>query len=90
MTRTEEIIKAVAILWKKGNHTFSRRDIRDQIGVNQDKWLSGYTAIFQGMGTDHPGGAPRVNGKFQNVFRQVRRGEHTLTDYGEKLLREYQ
>jgi len=90
LTRAEEIIKAVAILWGEGNHTFSRRDIRDQIGVTPKKWLSGYTAIFQGMRTDHPGGAPRVNSNFQNVFRRIRRGEHTLTDYGERLLREYQ
>jgi len=89
MARAEEIIRAVASLWREGNHTFSRKDVRDQIGVSQEKWLSGYTAIFQGMRADHPGGAPSVNSKFQNVFRQIRRGEHTLTDYGKKLLKEY-
>jgi len=89
MARAEEIIRAVASLWREGNHTFSRKDVRDQIGVSQEKWLSGYTAIFQGIRADHPGGAPSVNSKFQNVFRQIRRGEHTLTDYGKKLLKEY-
>ena len=85
MARAEEIIGAVTSLWWEGNHTFSRKDIRDQIGVSQEKWLLGYTAIFQGMRADHPGGAPSVNSKFQNVFRQVRWGKHTLTDYGKKL-----
>jgi len=89
MTRAEEIIGAVATSWKEGKSVFSREDIRGQIGISQDKWLSGYTAIFQGMRADHPGGAPPVNSKFQNVFRQIRRGEHTLTDYGKKLLEEY-
>lgn len=89
MARAEEIVRAVASLWREGNRTFSRKDVRDQIGVSQEKWLLGYTAIFQGMRADHPGGAPPVNSKFHNVFRQVRRGEHTLTDYGKKLLEEY-
>ena len=89
MTRTKEIIRAVASLWRKGNHIFSRKDIQGQIDVSQEEWLLGYRAIFQGMRADHPGGAPSVNSKFQNVFRQVRWGKHTLTDYGKKLLEEY-
>lgn len=89
MSRAEEIIRAVVSLWREGNNIFSRKDVRDQIGVSQEKWLSGYTAIFQGMRADRPGGAPLVSSEFQDVFRQVRRGKHTLTDYGKKLLEEY-
>ncbi len=55
MTHTEEIMRAVATLVKqKGKSIFSRKEIRDQIGVSQDKWMSGYTATFQGMRSDSP------------------------------------
>ena len=89
ITRAQEITRAVAILWREGNCTFSRKDVRDQIGVSQAKWISGYTAIFQGMRIDHPGGAPPVSNKFKNVFKRINRGEYTLTDYGRQLLDEY-
>jgi len=82
-------MKSVAILWRRGSHVFSRKNIRDQIGVNQEKWLLSYTAIFQGMRVDHPGGAPSVNNKFRNAFKRINRGEYTLTDYGKQLLGEY-
>ncbi len=48
--------------------------------------MASYTAIFQGMRIDQPGGAPNVGVMFKGVFRQVRRGEHTLTDYGKLVV----
>lgn len=87
MTNAEEILQAVSTLVKEhGKKVFSRKDIRDQIGVNQDTWLSSYTAIFQGMRVDHPGGAPPVGKRYKGVFRQVSRGKHTLTEYGKQLI----
>lgn len=90
MTRAEEIMRAVATIVKReGKNIFSRREIRDQIDVSQDKWLSSYTAIFQAMRSDHPGGAPEVGPRFKGVFRQIKYGRHTLTDYGKQLLKEF-
>jgi len=89
MTHAEEIMRAVVTLVKqKGKDTFSRREIRDQIGVSQERWMSGYTAIFQAMRRDQSGGAPEVGTKFKGVFQQVEHGKHTLTDYGKQLLSE--
>lgn len=90
MTHAEEIMWATATFLKKEDkYTFSRREIRDQIGIKHDKWMSGYTAIFQGMRSDHPGGAPIVGRRFKNVFRRVKRGIYILTDYGKHLLKEF-
>ncbi|OGO41692.1 MAG: hypothetical protein A2Z04_05985 [Chloroflexi bacterium RBG_16_57_9] len=90
MTHAEEIMQAVATLvYIEGKDIFSREEIRQRIGVSRDDWDLGYTAIFQGMREDHPGGAPNVGEKFKGVFRQVRRGEHTLTPYGNELLKEF-
>jgi len=91
ITHTEEIMRAVAILIKKeGKNTFGRREIRDQIGIKHDKWMLGYTAIFQGMRSDHPGKAPNVGKKFKNVFRRIEHGVYILTDYGKQLLKEFE
>ena len=89
-TNAEKIMRAVAsIVKKEGKIIFSRKDIRDQIGVSRKKWDSSYTAIFQGMRSDQPGGAPKVAARFKGVFRQVERGRHTLTDYGKRLIKEF-
>jgi len=89
MTHAEEIVQAVAILIKQGMNIFSRKDVRDQIGVGHDVWVSGYTAIFQGMRIDHPGRAPSVNSKFKNVFERVEHGKYILTPYGKQLVQAY-
>ena len=89
MIHAEEIMKAVAELIKQGTTVFTRKDVRDQLGLSQKEWLSGYVAIFQAMRIDHPGGAPPIGRKFRGVFRRIARGKYTLTPYGEKLLKEY-
>lgn len=91
MTHAEEIMWAVVtILKKEDKDTFSRREIRDKIGVKHDRWMSGYTAIFQGMRSDHPGKAPDVGKKFKKVFRRIECGIYTLTEYGKQLLKEFE
>ena len=90
MTHAEQIMKAVTVLvYQEGKDTFARREIRDLIGISQKEWMSGYTSIFQGMRDDQPGKAPKVAEKFKGVFRQVKHGEHTLTVYGKRLLKEF-
>lgn len=89
MTRTEEILIAVASIIKKGHVQFRRNDIRKELGVSQDEFQLGYTSIFQGMRIDHPGGAPRVGSKFEGVFERVIYGIYKLTEYGKKLVEGY-
>ena len=90
MTHAETIIRAVATLVKReGKDVFTRKEIRKQIGVTRDEWLASYTAIFQGMRADQPGGAPDVEARFKNVFGQVEHGKHILTDYGRQLLQQF-
>jgi len=80
-------LQAVSILVKEhGKKVFSRKDIRDQIGIDQHTWLYGYTAIFQGMRVDHHGGAPAVGKRYEGVFQQVSYGKYTLTEYGKELI----
>ena len=90
MTHAEEIMQAVAALIKrKRENTFSRKEIRDELGLGADVWNNCYSPVFQGMRSDHPGGAPRVRDKFKDVFRQVERGKHTLTRRGRQLLTQF-
>lgn len=89
MKRAEEIVRAVASIIKKRDVQFRRIDVREELGLSYDEWMSGYTAIFQGMRIDHPGGAPKVGSEFEGVFRRVDHGVYVFTDYGKKLIKKY-
>jgi len=87
MTHAEKILFGVAILVrKKGKSTFSRKDVRDQLGLKHLDWMAGYTAIFQGMRIDQPGRAPLVGERYVGVFKRIERGLYTLTPYGRSLV----
>jgi len=88
MTRPEEIMRAVAALVRRGKRVFTRKEVRDQIGVGSHEWLYSYTAVFQGMRIDQPGGAPEVGAKFKGVFERVEYGKYVLTSYGNRLVKE--
>ena len=89
MTHAEQIVRAVAALVKEeGNEVFTRAEVRKLIGVTPEEWHSGYTAIFQGMRADHPGGAPAVGDRWKGVFRRVEYARYTLSDRGRQLLAE--
>lgn len=91
MTFTDDIMRAVAVLvHDQGKTAFSRQEIRIQAGIDAEAWDRSGSPIFQAMRSNHPGGAPPISEKFKGVFRQVRRGQHTLTEYGNELVREYQ
>ncbi len=90
MTNAEKIIQAVAILNKRGQKVFSRKNICEEIGINHHEWLYGYTAVFQGMREDQPGGAPPVNKQYMGVFRRINYGKYVLTSKGESLLKKYE
>ena len=90
MTTAEEILQAVSVLVKKhGMKTFGRLDIRRQISPDQRRWDNNYSPTFQGMRVDQPGRANNVGKKFQGIFQQVKRGVHTLTEYGKEMIKKY-
>jgi len=86
MTHAEEIARAVSSLIGKGCLPFRRVDVRDELSLSHDEWMSGYTAIFQGMRIDHPGGAPKVASRYKDVFERVNRGKYVLTEKGKKVI----
>ena len=88
MTHAEEIMHAVVDLVKRRKKWFTRKEVRDAIGVDPHEWLYGYTAIFQSMRADHPGGAPEIGRKFRAVFQRIERGKYVLTTYGKHLAEE--
>ena len=89
MARAEEIARAVASIMKEKRSPFARFDVRDKLGLSSEEWLWEYAAIFQGMRIDHPGIAPNIASKFEGVFKNVGYGIYELTEYGEKLIKEY-
>jgi hypothetical protein len=89
MKHAEQIMRAVAHLTQvQGFREFSRRDVRERLGVDAGIWHNGYVAIFQGMRVDHPGGAPSVGERYVGVFRRVRYGRYALTDKGQTQVAE--
>ncbi len=89
VARAEEIASAVASIMKEKRGHFARLGVRDKLGISPEEWLWEYTAIFQGMRVDHPSIAPDVDSKFEGVFKNVGYGIYELTEYGEKLIKEY-
>ena len=75
---------AVALAGEAGQETFTRKMVRDRLGVDAHAWQSGYTAIFQGMRDDHPGKAPRVHDTAVGVFHRVKRGTYELSTTGRR------
>ena len=86
MTHAEEIMQAVAVLVKSGRIPFSRRDVRNHLGLDREEWNYSYDPIFQGM-REQPGEAPKVDERFKGVFRRVSHGRYVLTPKGERLAR---
>ena len=87
-THAELILRAAAeIAHEQGSGAIiTRRDIRDKIGISHSEWMAGFTAIFQAMRSDHPGGAPYIGERYRNVFRRINRGNYALTAHGESLV----
>ena len=86
-TNADRIFSAAAILaGVNGRKTFSRKAVREYLGLNNRAWQSGYTAIFQGMRDDHPGGAPQVGASSSGVFHRVDRGTYELSAKGRRLV----
>lgn len=91
MTHAEKILDAVSrIVSLDKQAEFSREQIRGKADVTREEWNASYSPIFQGMREDQPGGAPNVGLKFGKVFRRVRHGVHTRTDYGRQLVKEHE
>ena len=86
-THASRILDAAAAqAGANGRRTFSRKTVREYLGLDNQAWQSGYTAIFQGMRDDHPGGAPQVGDSYSGVFHRVDRGTYELSDKGRRLV----
>jgi hypothetical protein len=85
MTHAEEIFEAAIFVSRRNNGIFTREQVRQRIGISRDRWMSVYTAIFQGLRDDHPGGAPDPGSEFRNVFNRVEHGKYQLSKDGERL-----
>jgi hypothetical protein len=77
-----------SLVTEEGKEVFTRAEVRSKIGVSQERWMAGYTAIFQAMRKDHPGGAPPIGTKWKGAFRRFSHGEYVLTSRGRELLGE--
>jgi hypothetical protein len=85
MTHAGQIFGAAVFVSRRNNGIFTREQVRQRIGISRDRWMSGYTAIFQGMRDDHPGGAPDPGPEFRNVFHRVEHGKYQLEGTGSNL-----
>jgi len=82
MTHAGQIFKAAVVVCRRNKGIFIREQVRRQIGVSREKWEPGYTAIFQGMRDDHPGGAPDPGSIFRTVFHRFELGKYQLCKDG--------
>jgi antitoxin component of MazEF toxin-antitoxin module len=88
-THAERIFWAAAHLTRMHrSNRFSRNAVRKHLGLDPQEWQSGYTAIFQAMRDDHPGGAPKIADAFRGVFHQVSTGTYELTVKGQQAVSE--
>ncbi len=87
-TIIEQIMRAVYQLGKQGIIIFTRKDIRDELGLSQEQMNASYSPIFQGMHVDQPGGAPNVGIRFKGVFKRVEYGKYRLTEKGTQLIQD--
>lgn len=72
---------AVDLAGNDGKKPFTRMAVRDHLGLSNQEWQAGYTAIFQGMRDDHPGGAPAA-GDNSGVFHRLGQGTYELSELG--------
>ena len=81
---------AAALAGADRRKTFTRKAVREFLGLGLDNrtWQSSYTAIFQGMRDDHPGGAPKVGATYTGVFHRVEHGAYELSAKGRLLAEE--
>ena len=77
---------AAALAGADRRKTFSRKAVREYLGLDNRTWQSSYTAIFQGMRDDHPGGAPQVGATYTGVFHRVDHGTYELSAKGRRLV----
>ena len=88
MPHAEEIPEAVAVIVPADNTAlFSHDDVKRKIGSEREMWKS-YSATFQAMRSNHPGGAPPMTERYRNVFEQIEHGKHRLIPSGLELVTE--
>ena len=89
MTHSKRIVQAVALITAVQEKTiFSREDVRVLADMDRGEWLASGSPTFQGMRSDHPGGAPKINSKYRNIFQRVAPGKYMLTSEGKARIAE--
>jgi len=90
MTNIEKIfIAAKTIFVDHKQSTFSRNDIRKQLGLSTHRWDMSFTSLFQGMVDNVPPLKFKIRPKFRNVFTRVDKGLYEFTNYGLSLFNEF-
>ena len=78
MTQAQEIFEAAKKIVASGKTEFTRKDVRDELNVDDREWENNYSPTFQQMHDDRPPGAPKVGGLFAGKFHRLRHGVYTL------------
>ena len=82
MTMAGRLLRAVRELNRSGQSTVTRAEVFEELGVTTRAEKDSYSAIFQGMRVDHPGGAPEVDAAYSDTLKRVSRGQYVLTTKG--------
>ena len=81
-THAEQILRAArALAGSDRAGLFSRKQVPEQLGLSPHDWQSGYTAIFQSMRDDHPGGAPQVSAKYKDLLHRLGPGQSVVGQF---------
>ncbi len=87
MTHVQEIFQAASDLYvKKGKTSFTRKDIRLELGLSSHVWERGYTGTFQSMISNAPPRRNKVLKKYRNVFTRISKGNYEFSEYGLSLI----
>lgn len=87
MTQMEEILRAVEVLIRSGHDPFTREEIREELGIDDQRVWDSYSATFQMMRLESQD--KNVSPRYRDVFRLAEgsnRRFHTLTARGRQLL----
>ena len=79
-----QILDAVyKVVFEDGREEITRDRVRREIELSREKWMAGYTSIFQAMRAGQPGGAQTIREEYRGIFGRVKHGVYRLTSYGE-------
>lgn len=88
MTHADQIIRAIqSLVYGDEGRVFTRKEVRDEIGLTQQVWVASYSPMLQAMRIDHPGRAPAIAERYKGTLQRVSHGHFILTDKGKMVVR---